>query len=172
MNMLKLKAWSPYAAGLIIGLLQIPGLLIVHSPLGASSAYVSAAAYSATCVDPGVHSNVYFEKHMTSNKYLWQGCLLIGIVLGAYTSMKLSGAKRKAISPIWKRTMGCSTLAQRLALGFIAGAVMLFGARWAGGCTSGHGLSGMGQLALSSLIVTICFFAGGMLTANLFKRNY
>jgi uncharacterized membrane protein YedE/YeeE len=47
---------------------------------------------------------------------------------------------------------------------------MLFGARWAGGCTSGHGVSGVGQLAVASLVVVISMFAGGIIVANLFRR--
>jgi hypothetical protein len=41
------------------------------------------------------------------------------------------------------------------------------GARWAGGCTSGHGISGTLQLAVSSWVAAGCFFAGGILTAKL-----
>jgi uncharacterized membrane protein YedE/YeeE len=44
---------------------------------------------------------------------------------------------------------------------------MGFGARWAGGCTSGHGISGVLQLAVSGLISAACFFAGGIATAFL-----
>jgi hypothetical protein len=43
----------------------------------------------------------------------------------------------------------------------------IFGARLAGGCPSGHGLSGVMQLAPSGLIAMACFMAGGMLTARL-----
>ena len=45
-----------------------------------------------------------------------------------------------------------------------------FGARWAGGCTSGHGIGGTLQLAVSSWISAVCFFIGGILMAQvLFK---
>jgi len=47
----------------------------------------------------------------------------------------------------------------------LGGIIMGFGARWAGGCTSGHGISGTLQLAVSSWLAAICFFAGGILTA-------
>jgi hypothetical protein len=53
---------------------------------------------------------------------------------------------------------------------FLGGFIMLFGARWAGGCTSGHGLSGVGQLAAGSIVVTLMFFAGGIAVSRLFKK--
>jgi uncharacterized membrane protein YedE/YeeE len=47
--------------------------------------------------------------------------------------------------------------------GFLVG----FGARWAGGCTSGHAISGLATLQPASLIAVVGFFAGGLLTAHL-----
>ena len=44
------------------------------------------------------------------------------------------------------------------------------GARIAGGCTSGHGVSGMAQLAVGSTVAVIAMFAGGIVTALAFKR--
>ena len=164
------KAWSPYVAGIVVGLLQIPAFLIIKSALGASSSYVSFAGYISSIFDWSITDNTYFNKYMTSLKYAWQSSLLIGIVLGAYFSMKLSGSKRKSFSPIWKKSINMDSLIQRSAMGFIGGFVLLFGARWAGGCTSGHGLSGTGQLSISSIIVVIMMFIGGALVSNLFKR--
>jgi uncharacterized membrane protein YedE/YeeE len=42
-----------------------------------------------------------------------------------------------------------------------------FGTRYAGGCTSGHAISGLSSLQWPSLIATICFMLGGFITANL-----
>ena len=47
--------------------------------------------------------------------------------------------------------------------GFLVG----FGARWANGCTSGHAISGMSNLQLSSLVVVMGFFIGGLISAHL-----
>jgi len=47
--------------------------------------------------------------------------------------------------------------------GFLVG----FGARWANGCTSGHAISGLANLQLSSLVVVIGFFIGGLISAHL-----
>ncbi len=47
---------------------------------------------------------------------------------------------------------------------------MAFGARTAGGCTSGHGISGALQLSVGSWVALICFFVGGIGTAMLLYR--
>jgi len=58
-------------------------------------------------------------------------------------------------------------MALRLVVGFAGGILLGFGGRWADGCTSGHGISGTMQLAVSSWISAICFFIGGILMAQL-----
>ncbi len=85
--------------------------------------------------------------------------------------MKLSGAKRQAISPIWARALGSASPSRRYAVAFIAGFLMLFGARLADGCTSGHGLSGTAQLAVGSMVAVAAMFAGGIVTAMLALRR-
>ena len=73
---------------------------------------------------------------------------MIGVAIGAFVSMKLSGAKRAPISPIWQRALGSPSPTKRYAVAFTGGFMLLVGARIADGCTSGHGLSGMAQLAV------------------------
>src|SRR3546814_6964558 len=53
-----------------------------------------------------------------------------------------------------------------LALLLIGGLLVGFGARYAGGCTSGHSISGISNLQLPSLIATIGFFIGGMIMVD------
>jgi hypothetical protein len=133
MNPLRRKAWSPYAAGIVIGLLQIPALLIIDSPLGASSSFVSAAGWLASLVDADVARIDYFNKYMTSVKYAWQSALVIGVAVGALLSSRLSGARRQAFSPAWREAVGVRSLGPRMLMAFAGGFVLLFGARWAGG---------------------------------------
>jgi uncharacterized membrane protein YedE/YeeE len=170
MQIFKQKAWSPYVAGIVIGLLQIPAFLLIQSPLGCSSSYVTAAGFTCSIVDAGIHENAYFEKHMVSKKNFWQVSMMIGIAVGAWISRRCSKAVRQPFSPIWTKALGLKTLSSRMAVGFIGGFIMLLGARWADGCTSGHGLSGIGQLAISSILFTAVFFAAGIGTAMLFRR--
>ncbi len=55
----------------------------------------------------------------------------------------------------------------RFFVALIGGVVLGIGAGWAGGCTSGHGISGTLQLALSSWLAVILFFIGGILAAQI-----
>lgn len=164
------KAWSPYVAGVIIGLLQIPAFLLIDTALGASSSYAAVAGWIAALFDPRVGISGYFVTYMTGATYAWETALVVGIALGAFLSARASGAKRQPFSPAWTRAVGVRTVAARTMMGFAGGFVLLFGARLAGGCTSGHGLSGSAQLAIASLVAVVAMFAGGILTARLFRR--
>jgi uncharacterized membrane protein YedE/YeeE len=164
------RAWSPYVAGAIIGLLQIPTFVLMDTALGASSSYVTVAAHIAALFDGGVGSVKYLASHMWGPKNWWQVAVVGGIAVGAFLSMRLSGARRQAVSPVWARAMGTSTLAARAPVAFLAGFIMLFGARIAGGCTSGHGISGMAQLSAGSTLAVAAMFAGGILTAMMLRR--
>jgi uncharacterized membrane protein YedE/YeeE len=64
-----------------------------------------------------------------------------------------------ALSPIGK-----------LAWMFAGGLFIGFGTRLAGGCTSGHGIFGLSNFELPSLISTISFMAGGIVTTQLLYR--
>lgn len=172
MTMLFDKAWSPYVAGLVIGLLQVPAFLIIETALGASSSYVTVGAGIAAWFDPSLSQIDYVAKHLTPNaKNLWQVALVAGIAAGAFISMTLSGTRRQPISPIWARALGSSSPARRYALAFGAGFLMLFGARIADGCTSGHGLSGIAQLSVGSTIAVAAMFVGGIVTASFALRR-
>ncbi len=166
------KAWSPYAAGVIIGLLQIPAFLLINTALGASSSYVTVATGVAAPVDGRVLTEqfAYLARHVATAKDFWQVALVAGIALGAWLSARGSGTLRHGFSPIWTRAAGTRTLLARGVMAFIGGYLMLWGARLADGCTSGHGLSGVGQLAISSMIVVACMFAGGIASAMLLRR--
>lgn len=166
------RAWSPYVAGVVIGLLQIPAFLIIETALGASSSYVTISASLASLVDPSLLKIGYAANHVAATaKNWWQVALVIGIAVGAFASARLSGAKRAAISPIWARALGSPSPAKRFAVAFVAGFLMLFGARIADGCTSGHGLSGMAQLAVGSTVAVAAMFVGGIATAMLVLRR-
>lgn len=171
MYALRAKAWSPYAAGILIGLLQIPTFLLLNTALGASSAFVTVAAHGAVAVDPQASGIDYFAKHLWGAKNWWQVALVGGIAIGAFLSMRLSGAKRQIISPVWSRALGITTFWGRVPVAFAGGFLMLLGARIAGGCTSGHGISGMAQLSAGSTLAVAAMFVGGILTATLLMKR-
>lgn len=171
MDVLTRRAWSPYAAGVVIGLLQIPAFLLMNTALGASSSYVTLMASVLDWFDPAIQSLEYAKKHLDGAKNWWQVALVVGIALGALLSSRLSGAKRPAISPIWARALGTSSPAVRFATAFAGGFLMLLGARIADGCTSGHGISGFAQLSIGSFIAVTAMFTGGIMTAMLLRRR-
>jgi len=70
----------------------------------------------------------------------------------------------------WRARFGDGVGLRALAA-FVGGVVAMFGARLADGCPSGHGLSGMSQLAVSGYLAGAGFFAGGILMARLLYRG-
>jgi uncharacterized membrane protein YedE/YeeE len=106
----------------------------------------------------------------------WYLMLLVGVFIGALLSSRLSG-DRSCISvpPLWRWRFGEST-AKRFAAAFAGGALMVLGARIAGGCTSGHGISGTLQLAVQSWTFIVLAFSAAVATAFLLfgkgGRNY
>jgi hypothetical protein len=170
MNWLKAKAWSPYAAGIVIGLLQIPAFLLVSTALGASSSYVTLASSIALAIDPAVLDLDYARKHLEGAKNWWQVGVVVGIAAGAFLSARLSGLVRKASSPVWQGVAGQGNRIGRLANAFAGGFLLLLGARIADGCTSGHGISGIAQLAIGSFIAVAAMFAGGIAVATALKK--
>jgi uncharacterized membrane protein YedE/YeeE len=165
------RAWSPYLTGTIIGLLQIPAFLLLGTALGTSSSYVTVGASLASFVDPGITSIDYAAKHLSGAKNWWQVAVVVGIGLGAFLSSRLSGTQRSGVAPIWRDVRGATTRTGRFVMAFGAGFIMLMGARIADGCTSGHGISGIAQLALGSFIAVGAMFAGGIATAMLMRRS-
>jgi uncharacterized protein len=170
MNVLTSRSWSPYAAGILIGLLQIPAFLLIHTALGASSSFVTVSAAVTGLFDPAIAAIPYFKAHIAGAKNWWQVALVVGIALGAFISVRAAGTVRPAMASVWGQVMGVRSLALRLPLAFVGGFVLLFGARIANGCTSGHALSGVSELAVSSLIATAAMFVAGIAAAKLLKR--
>jgi len=153
-----------FAGGIVIGLLQIPAFLLIETALGTSTAYVTVGRLIASWIDPSIRVAV------TSRNW-WQVALVAGTAIGAFISMRLSGARRHPISPIWQRALGSSSTARRYLVALVGGFLLLFGARIADGCTSGHGLSGVAQLAVGSTVAVAAMFTGGIATAMLLLRR-
>ena len=96
--------------------------------------------------------------------------LVAGVILGSFIAAWSGGELTgRWLPPMWTERFGDS-IGLRLLVGFIGGAIMAFGARLAGGCTSGHGISGAMQLSVGSWVALICFFIGGVIVANLMFR--
>ena len=163
-GILRSPRWSPYAMG--IGILSWLAALLSDIRLGASSAYLKTSAMieSALSGDDAVMRLAYYRKNPPQVDWGWM--LLAGVVLGAMLSAFLSGSFHlEFIPPLCGKTIGQTPLLRWFTA--VAGGILLsFGARWAGGCTGGHGISGSLQLGVSSWLALLCFFVGGALTAR------
>lgn len=152
--------------GGMIGLVQIFAIATVQ-PLGVSTAYPQLVGYLVDKVVPGfAESQPYLQK--IGAKIGWEVMLVFGIALGALLSRLLSRGDGAAACelPSLFRTSWARGLAA-----FVGGFLILFGARLAGGCTSGHMLSGIAQLALSGFLFGAAAFATGVLTASLLLKR-
>lgn len=83
----------------------------------------------------------------------WEGVLLLGALFGGFvTSVFITKTFRISLIPYgWKKYKN-NSVRSRLLWSFVSGFTMIIGARLALGCTSGHFLSGMSQMAISSMI--------------------
>ncbi|HII99332.1 MAG TPA: YeeE/YedE family protein [Methanoregula sp.] len=163
---LLMARWSPYLVGAGIGVLIWTAFLLSDRPLGCSTAYAKTAGMVEVAVSrDSAKAMPYYQKITPTID--WQWILLIGIVIGAFLSAYLSGTlSLLLIPPLFAAQFGMDPLL-RLATALVGGIFLGFGARFAGGCTSGHGISGTLQLSLVSWVAAICFFAGGILVAGL-----
>jgi len=166
MNVLTIAEWSPYVAGAGIGLLGGLAFLLSDKPIGCSTPFARASAWCARALRGSrAMQNPYFAAHPPG--FTWDAMLVIGMLLGACCSAWLSGDLAwRRIPDVWRDAAG-GVFATRAAAALAGGVIMGFGARWADGCTSGHGISGTMQLAVSGWLAVICFFAGGIAGALL-----
>lgn len=165
----KNRALNPYLAGALTGLLLVLSVWIAGKFFGASTSYVrTAGLLEQTVVAEHVAQNAYFEKYFSKNAGIdWQWLFVFGIFLGAFFSSNIGRSfKWTGLPDTWQARFGAKP-ATRAITAFLGGAIALFGVRMAGGCPSGHGLSGLAQLSVSGYVAMIFFFIGGVITAKI-----
>ncbi|MCB0344021.1 MAG: YeeE/YedE family protein [Bdellovibrionales bacterium] len=173
MNFFKREKWSPYLVGALIGVLSWITFGGMTKALGTSTTFVKAVGAAEAVVAPQhVQGTEYFAKYLDGQPaFDWQFALVLAMILGAYVAAKLGGgAKQDAVPSVWSESFG-SSKAKRYVGAFLGGVLVLFGARLAGGCTSGHGISGGLQLAISSWVFLGALFAAGIPTALMLYRK-
>ncbi len=169
MEWLTMARWSPYAVGAGIGLLSCLAFLLSDKPLGCSTAFARTSGMLERIFrGKRTLEKAYYQKFTPSVDWEWM--LVAGLIAGAYLSSAISGDFQVLWVPdVWRAGAGDGKLLRWIVA--LAGGILIgFGSRWAGGCTSGHGISGTLQLALSSWIAAVCFFIGGIATAMLLFR--
>jgi uncharacterized membrane protein YedE/YeeE len=170
---MKTHRWNPYLVGVLIGVLSILTFSLADKPIGISTGIAQAAGACAIPVmgAEDVAANTYWAKKAVP-AWDYGSLFVLGTFFGALVSAVVSGSfKLDSIPTIWRERFG-SSLMKRMLAAFLGGGVLIFGARLADGCTSGHGISGALQLAVSSWTFFIAMFASGIVTAFiLFRRN-
>lgn len=141
-----------YIAGPLLGLVVTGLLWTVNKPLGALGGYVDSVKWLIEGEEPGPTWRVWF---------------LPGIAIGGALSGLAAGA--------WQPTLsyGAFTASFGAILGtggavlFAAGVLIGYGARLGGGCTSGHGMSGMAFGSPASIVCTVTFMGAAIAVAHL-----
>lgn len=164
-------AWSPYLVGALLGVLSWCTFYFSGSGLGASSAYATIAGMLGKAVAPKhTRSLPYYRENEL--RVDWGLMVLLGILIGAFFAAWTGGETTgRWLPPMWEARFGPDSEGLRFATGMSGGMCMGLGARFAGGCTSGHGISGTLQLSLSSWVSAACFFIGGIPVAMLLYRT-
>ena len=150
-------------AGIALAILNTIILLKVTSnrPIGASTTF----PYLADLLT-GTTQNDYFNQIKPHG--LWEAIFLLGaFIAGLSISLIKKEFKLTLIYSNWEKYKGTSTM-KRAFWALVGGFLLIFGARMAGGCTSGHILSGGMQIAISSLVFAVFTFAGLLLTGKYF----
>lgn len=169
--------WPWYVAGPLLGLVVPLLLWLGNKPFGVSSSLRDVCAAVAPC---GLQHFQYDWRRAGGWNLLFVsgiaiGGFLGGIVLANPEPVALSADARASLAAIgitdfnglvprelfrWSTAATLQGLVLLVAGGFAVG----FGTAYAGGCTSGHAITGLADRQLPSLIAVIGFFAGGLLT--------
>ncbi len=181
-----------FKGGLLLGAAFLVAVAFVK-PIGVSTQFVIAdgiiwGLFSDTVVqkDPESKSgysssNAYLNKSggkyakNIANPINYSFIFVLAMVAGAFLSSRIGGPQASKLDrsapEVWRQRFGDNP-ALRYVTVFFAGVLVLFGARLAGGCTSGHMMSGMMQTSLSGYLFAIGAFAIGVPAAILvYKRN-
>jgi len=174
--------------GVLLGLVFFLAVLLVK-PIGVSTQFVILDAIIADVVNPDLitptedgysSTNAYLAKsdgkyaNNAANPLNYSFVFVLAMALGAFLSAMARGgvgADERKLPAIWYANYG-DTPVKRYAVAFMGGFIVLYGARLAGGCTSGHMMSGMMQTAVSGYIFAAGAFAAALPGAILvYKRE-
>ena len=141
----------PIAGGALIGGAQATSLFWTGNSIGVSTAYEEAGRFFWYFFASKKQGGRPPTKAMT---------FALGILVGSFVLSQVIPARAMAYT---------ADISGARAL--VGGCVMIFGARLAGGCTSGHGISGMATFSISSIISVIAMFGGGILASRLLLQR-
>lgn len=169
-NAILFESWPWYIGGPLIGLFTLSVLLFERKMLGVSSSFEQ---FCSIALPPGDIRNFIL-------KDTWQIWFVFGMIIGGFLLSNIgsiteqinlsSGAIQKLnengindFSGYAPSQLFNFQFPEFIILG-IGGLLIGFGSRYAGGCTAGHSIMGIAQLAPSSILSTIGFFIGGLIS--------
>lgn len=156
--------WLYAACGLTLLNMFLTLPAVAGHPMGASTAFPFVGMFIT-----GLGAESYWHKIVGPGT--WEIWFLLGAFLAGLVFALIQGTFRiTSVPELWVRYHGTSAN-KRFAWAFVGGFLLLFGARMAGGCTSGHVISGGMQLALSSLLFAVMVFAAFLTTGRYFYRT-
>lgn len=171
------QPWPWYVAGPLIGL-TVPALLLIgNKSFGVSS---SLRHLCAACLPAGISFFEYNWRKSGSWNLLFVTGVVFGGFLGGYIFQNpdpvlISSQTAAALQQIgitsfeglvplnifnWSNLLTGQGIVFMIIGGFLVG----FGARYAGGCTSGHAITGLADFQPASLMAVVGFFIGGLIT--------
>ncbi len=182
MNQIKLfvsqKTWSPYIAGILLGIVGLLTVLLANTLLGASGAFESLAGLIGKKIAPSLFSNIYWGVEGSRTlpimrpEITWGVILLVGIFFGG-TLGALSSKTFKLLfndDAQWKRIIGPQPW-KRWVIGFVGAIIVEYGAGIAGGCTSGLAISGGMLFVPAAFLFMAGFMITGIITALIVYRK-
>jgi uncharacterized protein len=146
---LRRDRWSPYVVGLGIGVL-LTFLFVMGHEFGVSSGVARWGQMLQSAVSGREPTHLFGS--------LWKMLFVVGILLGSWIASRISDGVRPATHTIWESAFGTSKL-KRYGAAFVGGTLLMFGARLADGCTSGHAICGAAQLSVVSWVFMMTLFA-------------
>lgn len=166
--MKKQNYWSPYLAGVGLGLTLLLAFFLVGRGLGASGAMMRFDVWFMNLFAADyVAENPYFAKYAESPLSNWLVFEVLGVMVGGFLSGALAGRLK------WRVGKGPNiTSRNRLLMAFLGGGLMGFGARFARGCTSGQALTGGATLALGSWAFMFAVFGGAYAVAYFVRKQW
>ncbi|MBU0554170.1 YeeE/YedE family protein [Myxococcota bacterium] len=160
--MLDIVIWAGWAGGLAVGAFLLLQLWLTGKLLGVSTGFGNLCALGSKAK--------FFHTGDFTDPFNWRLFFLLGLPLGGLLGVLLSPEATfswtLSLGPRYDSVFPSALWARGLILtgaGFLVG----YGARLAGGCTSGHAIAGISLLNLPSLLASVLFFVGGIAAVQL-----